>query len=281
VCADSQPDGALWFVGDIEGVSMPTAIALTYTLGGFAITADGLERTYGIITGYETKKIFPIRGLDFQLAYALCGRVTFGVKDKDNNPMDLLKKAPYGIIAISGSSHPDLSAYVRNFSMYLYAIVKDAQETQGFQPLSTYEAERFGDNYAVFSIFVAGYYRGQPGCYRATVCHNNQRLLEPTIVEHPLQKDPIIYGSAEIARRIFKTDDPKLSSYRVMGFRDSKQPTLSDGIEAMKNYVRACCDPEIARLDPEICATIGGRIHSAIVTPNDGFSWVCAPAETA
>ena len=105
VCADSQPDGAFWFAGEIENVPMPTAIALTYTLGGFAIAADGLERTNGIITGYETKKIFRIRERDFSLAYALCGTVTFGVKDEDNNPIDLLEKAPHGVTAISGGNH--------------------------------------------------------------------------------------------------------------------------------------------------------------------------------
>jgi hypothetical protein len=119
LCADSQPDGAFWFAGEIEYISMPTAIALTYTLGEFAIAADGRARINGTTTNEETKKIFCVREQDFSLAYALCGTVTFGVKDEDNNPVDLLEKAPHGVTAISGGNHPNLSSYVRSFSMYL------------------------------------------------------------------------------------------------------------------------------------------------------------------
>ncbi len=263
----------LCFLGEPECIPMPSAVALTYTRDGFVIAADGRARTNGEILSETTQKIFPIDGLG--LCYALCGRAAFDTKNKENE-IDLLKDAPYAITAISANDHSDLSGYAGSFSMYLYSLLKKAQESGQLETLPTKETDRHGDTHDIFHLFVAGYFREQPAWCFTTFSHKNQLLLEPTTHDYIPQKGPVVYGPTEVLRLIFKTTDARVAAYRVKGFQESRQPSLSDGIEAMKNYVRACCDPEIRTLDP-MCAGVGGRIHVATITPNEGFSWVCPP----
>ncbi len=257
---------------------MPSAVALTYTRDGFVFAADGLARDNdGREVSKTTQKVFQAGNLP--MAYSLCGRVAFDTKDKEN-AVNLLKDAPYGITAISGREDADLTSYAFSFGSYLYAILKKAQDTTDLEPFPTKQTDRQGGEYDICHVFLAGYWNEQPGWRFISLRHRDQILLEPRVFTSPLQKGPRIYGSGEIETRLFKNDDPALCLYRVKGFQDSEQPSLSDGIEALKNYILACCDPEIKTFDPEICKAIGGRIHIATVTPKNGFEWVCPPKTT-
>jgi len=252
---------------------MPTALALTYTQEGFVIAADGRERDERKVLTDAAQKIFPILEQGRILAYALCGRVGF---DAENGTVvDLREKVPHIVNVLRRSQHGALSSYAADLSRHLYSALREATETEESN-FPTEEA--FGDGYVIFHLLLAGYYLGRPDWCFARFCHKNQHLIEPVLrADYLPQKRGPIYGPSGIKQRLFESADPMLTPYRVRGFQDSAQPNLSDGIEAMKNYVRACCDPEIAKLDPEMCAGVGGHLHLATITPNDGFEWVIPP----
>ncbi len=276
MCADGQSDGVLCFLGEIEIPSMPSAICMTYSREGFVVAADGRARENGEVVSEKTKKVF--QAGDLPLAYAMCGRTSFDTKTT-KNAVDLLKEAPYGIIGLSKSRHADLSSYAVGFGMHLYTTLKKAQDAGDLEPLPTKQTDLYGRDYHFLHVFLAGYYLGQADWKILSLRHRDQFLLEPKVHDIALRKKPYVYGSAKIEKLLFDDDDPALCLYRVKGFHESEHPSLSDGIEALKSYIRACCDPEIAEFDPNICAAIGGRIHVATITPKEGFSWVCPPEQ--
>jgi len=55
-----------------------------------------------------------------------------------------------------------------------------------------------------------------------------------------------------------------------------KEP--GDDLEAhaanARQFITRCGGPEGRAIDPEIAATIGGRIHMATITPANGFRWI-------
>jgi hypothetical protein len=53
--------------------------------------------------------------------------------------------------------------------------------------------------------------------------------------------------------------------------------TLSDAVEAGRNYIEACSSPVALEIDKEICQGIGGHIHVATITPTAGFEWLIPP----
>jgi len=275
--SESQPDGVLWFAGEVECVPMPTAIALTYTREGFAIAADGRERDGGKVITDSCQKIFLISDQNLALAYAFCGRVGWEC-DGGKTTVDLRPNIHNVLAQGSPVRHTNLLSYTTEFSEGVYGILRQLQSEQKLDPLPMKPLDRQGDAYVIFTMFVAGYVHGKPAWNFVPFMHQNQQLLKPAVkADYPLQKQPAIYGPKEISDRLFKYPDPKLSAYRVQRFHQEKEPALVDGIEAMKNYIRACCDPEIAKLDPEMCAGVGGHIQIATVTPEKGFSWIINP----
>jgi len=256
---------------------MASAIALTYTRDGFVMAADGRMRQNKIVISENAQKIFSIApNKEISLAYALGGSVFLTDKANDNViVVNLQQRAGVAVAALSPVDHDGLTSYVRALCMFLYRAILEGQNT-GMMELLPVKLRR-GGNFDICYLFVAGYYRGQPGWRFAVFSHNDQKLLTPELHDHILTKGPLIYGSEIIKRKLFDNDDSKVSPYRVPGFQQSECPTLSDGIEAMKNYIRACSDPRVAAFDREICNAIGGHLHIATVTSKGGFSWACPP----
>ena len=82
---------------------------------------------------------------------------------------------------------------------------------------------------------------------------------------------PYIHGSDVIARLMFIDHDPRFSKYplRDMG----PHMTAQDAMENSCAYVRASADSMAIELD-DFCQTIGGHIHMALVTRDEGFQWI-------
>jgi hypothetical protein len=257
---------------------MPSAVVLTFTSEGFVIAADGLARDdNGEPISRTTQKIFQAGGLP--LGFSLCGRASFDSKNSKND-LNLLNDAPYEVAAISGSKYHDLSSFAFSFGQHLYALLRKRFDAGDMEPLPEKDSDRQADEHHFLHVFLAGYFNGQPDWQFLTFRHRMQELRQPLLRNKPLQKGPLIYGSREVENRLFRSEDPALALYRVKGFQESEHPSLSDGIEAAKNYIRACCDPEIAKFDPKVCAAIGGHIHVAKVTEQNGFEWVVPPKST-
>ena len=125
---------------------------------------------------------------------------------------------------------------------------------------------------------------------------------------------PMMYGS-EVLAGLFAIDDPRVAKYRMPIFslrparRESVDESATTQISSLPDpdrleatalaavwgtggrpsensvslslgagYIAACCDPELAQLDPERCAGIGGEIQVATITPEEGFVWRQKPS---
>ena len=53
--------------------------------------------------------------------------------------------------------------------------------------------------------------------------------------------------------------------------------TLSEVADIARKYILACSDPASMKLDNKHCAGIGGHIHMAKITPEEGFEWIVPP----
>ena len=109
---------------------------------------------------------------------------------------------------------------------------------------------------------------------------------------------PMMYGSETVAA-LFANHDPRVAKYCAPEFSPlrAERPASSlhregklletvlaavwgtggrqtaNSMSISNGYIEACCDPEIAQLDPEHCAGIGGAIQIATITPGQGFVW--------
>lgn len=129
------PDGVLCFLGELELIPMPSAVALTYTRGGFVIAADGRERDGVKVITDCGQKIFPIMDQDLALAYALCGRVGFDCDD-GKTTIDLRTKIPDTHAQVSAVRHTNLLSYTTEFSGRIYGILKEVQDEQRLDPFA-------------------------------------------------------------------------------------------------------------------------------------------------
>jgi hypothetical protein len=78
------------------------------------------------------------------------------------------------------------------------------------------------------------------------------------------------YGSRKVFDRLNQEDD-FFSDYRPC--KISEKLTLADAIVIARNRVRAHFDPVAIKLDPS-CRAMGGHIHIAKVTREEGLRWV-------
>lgn len=123
----------------------------------------------------------------------------------------------------------------------------------------------------ISTVFVEGYFRGDPEQAVARFFHEKQVLREPEVSSHPCVQE-YVWGSNEVSRLINETQDPRFARYRVP--YSGGEPPLQLAIEIAKNYIQAHSDPAALDVDEKICHAIGGRIHIATITPADGFRWV-------
>ncbi len=78
------------------------------------------------------------------------------------------------------------------------------------------------------------------------------------------------YGSKAVID-LLDQEDNLLAAYRPSKIREGM--TLQQGIEVACNRVKAHCDPIALGVDGNCCA-MGGHIHVATVTLDEGFRWV-------
>jgi hypothetical protein len=123
-------------------------------------------------------------------------------------------------------------------------------------------------------LFLVGYYEGLASWTDIRFWHDNQELKVPTIYSERLRRGRLkISGAAQIAHLLYKTDDPRLAAYRRRAPDKEEDLSLSEAIKVAEMYIRACCDPAARQMDQD-CASIGGHIHIATITPAEGFKWV-------
>jgi len=141
-------------------------------------------------------------------------------------------------------------------------------------------AEKSGEIVLIACMFLGGYYNGQPSLICAQFMHKDQVILTPTASNMSFAKkyEPcLLYGSEVVRKLLFQTNDPAFSDYRVPQINAPENVTLSEVADVARKYILACSDPAAMKLDNKHCAGIGGHIHMAKITPEEGFKWIVPP----
>ena len=124
---------------------------------------------------------------------------------------------------------------------------------------------------SIAAILIDGYYKGAPSRVQARFFHENQELCEPEIVpEAPILDRYDVHGSDKILNVFGDSEDPRLSKYGKR--RGRVISSIENAIRFAHGYITACTSPEGLLIDSE-CPGIGGHIHVAIITPDEGFRW--------
>ncbi|HUY12394.1 MAG TPA: hypothetical protein VMX16_02035 [Terriglobia bacterium] len=257
---------------------MSTAIFRAYTSEGFVIAADGLRlRLSDLTIASETvRKIFSIEEPGRSLAYGMAGSIYTG--DDSGAIFDFATEAERAAKALRNRRPGDLTRYVELFVRLVNKSYADAKQDGRISEYATCpnvepsgEGERGN---TVANMFFVGYYDGDPAWSNVRFWHDNQRLRSPTGYLKRLRRGQLeISGSAKIANLLFETDDPRFAEFRRPKPPKQEDLTLSEAVEVAKGYIRACSS-DAGRQADENCASIGGHLHIATVTPDCGFRWV-------
>jgi hypothetical protein len=250
---------------------MSTAIFRTFTSEGFVILADGRRKKAndGSVVCDTVKKIFSIEDQNKCLGYALAGAVYNGNAERVG--FDFSVEADKAAQALIGRNPGDLTRYAQLFSGIINDSLLKAVSTGQLQEYPTVESKslKVEPGNTIANLFFIGYYEGVPSWTDVRFWHEKQGLKKPSIFSERIRINQMkISGSERISDLLFNKRDQRFSSYIV----DAPDFTLTDAIKVGKNYILACCDPLAQQIDPE-CSTIGGQIHAATLTKEEGFKW--------
>jgi hypothetical protein len=250
---------------------MASAILLFYTSDGFLIAADGRMRILKVTECDKITKLFEIRQPGKFLAYAFGGSVALTDKEDSKSILfDFRIEATKIINSIRLRKHHDLSAYADELSQRLRRALIKARQNERCESFKK-------EDTLIACLVLAGFYKGQPSCLNVTFTHQEQTVLTPIIRTMSLAKgySPILtYGSNVVRELIFETDDPRFDPYRVPRVNRPDDVTITEVADAARKYILACSDLEALRIDEAHCAGIGGHIHMANITKEDGFKWL-------
>jgi hypothetical protein len=258
---------------------MATAILIVYTKEGFFIAADGLKRTSdGKVVGTSAQKLFPIEGPTPSFAaYALAASVQLSPPGEDEEIVSDFIKEMEAATADAGSAPPNLQAYMEGIATRIRGSLRRTMDACPALKLPPTPGKGKPVNERLDTIaFVlfAGYFSGSPDFGYIRFVHEDQKLMEPQVTTCSLDiGKPNGYLSEAIAPALFYSEDPLFKRYRIFK-RSPEDRTLADGLKMMASYFRACADSKIRVLDEDHCASVGGTIRAANITPRDGFKWI-------
>ena len=269
-----------------DGVSSPflyatpmlgTALVRIFTGEGFVVSADGRrtsKNTGNIITDQQ-QKIFYVEGRGRSLAYALTGA---GYIEGEHGEFNLSAEVEQAASVLANRYPAGLVRYADRFSRVMHNAILEAKKDGRI-------GEEFPDldqEGTIARLLFTGYYERQPSWAEIRFFHQAQKLRFPALESKTFsasQTEIQIKGSDKIWHVLLETDEPEFALYRSVGFqkvREKQNLSLADAIELAQNYIHACTDPRAMRLD-QLCATIGGHIHTATITPQEGFKWIVPP----
>jgi hypothetical protein len=258
------PNGrSIWF-----NASQMTATATIYTPFGFAIAADGLQRwghqptrDASVIEDESdaVQKIFMIRGEHVALAYLLRGDIA----NRDRS-FDLGCELRSLITSVKAEAFTECRQFVQTLSGKLEDRILIAQADH-----------RLDNDLPAAEITFIGYFKNDP-CWIDAKFHRSRNPYTGTLHEvAPIKFYPgfcFVSGSLPI-RDLIRKGDPRFAPFCA---RFDYRRSLEDASGFVKGYIEACCSPMALLVDPS-CEELGGRIHVATVTPEDGFQWIVEP----
>jgi hypothetical protein len=231
----------------------------------FVIAADGL-RTHSAnpaLNNTEGQKIIGLDGIGKRLACSGTGVVQLGADDSDEIVIDLLKEAKTASESLHYRNYKDLHRYATALSDRINGKLDERKRSGNISEYPSPPLLPMETSTTIAELFVDGFYDGVSSRAAIRFHHKDQGLLEPEITDHPLALGKVfVQGPATPGRSVLEAH-PLCS--------------LEDGVEAAKEYIRSCSDPESIAIDQAACALIGGHIHVATITKESGFQWAIPP----
>lgn len=263
-----------------------TAIVYTLTRQGFALAADGRcsNSDSNSVGSDEVQKIFPLScpvG-----AFALCFSGADGFTSLDTgDQLKLPQLAMRCAASLEGRRCANAAGYAYRLTRCINEAIKGFSLGGPIHSGTSAQpnlADEFGDT--ICRIALVGIENIWNGKGAAVVdmrfYHIDGVLRDPEVKpESPLLIGGYRgYSPSKIIGHLVcnqPKEDERLSAYR----RPMKEPdevTLQDALEGAKAFILAHSDPEAIEIDAK-CLAVGGHIHAATITPDDGFRWVIAP----
>ncbi len=253
-----------------------TAIGIRGVSEGFIVAADGLKSVPVVQaldkpeeaqahTRTDTQKVFPLRGDDKTVAYALSGYVW-----NDDPPFDAVKTCSDLSKEFEPRDFSSSTKLVNQFSKELALRITQAKHFP--------ELEKASDGtWHILEIMFAGYFKAAPFLTHVRVTHS-YRSAE--FRSRPMSMAGLLYGSAVVRRAMCdEAGDVVANSPFSEYIQDPRAiKTLEDCEKYVTGYIQACSSDKAKAMDETYCRKIGGHIDVAEVTP-DTFGWRIAPLQ--
>jgi len=262
---------------------MPTAILGFYTAAGFVIAADGLSVDDHGKAIRNNQKLFYVNDPSRKLAYGLTGAAV-RINDPTDSfvALDLTKESQKIADALADNTTVDLLTYVKKFGFRLHKKINDAKNCgriSGYPP--TFDPNQ-SDRCLIIQALFWGYYRGAPAYADFKITHRNQSL-DPLDCSSPRLTIGYQLSGSPIFKLLFReSPDQRLTAFWIPAMKKLDTTNLEQGeglsvIEARDvaiNYIRACESDAGREIDPIYASKIGGDIHIASITSENGAQWM-------
>jgi hypothetical protein len=246
---------------------MSTAIARIYTREGFVIAADGRESDQsGNVRSDRVQKIFSVEHPCRRLAYTIAGKIQLTQLFSPGEVLfDFVGETSKALEDLAHSKCRSLIDFSRALADKLMFPLSDAKTAR----LSA-TPPGFANSESNTHIFIDGYYNHLPKRTHIIFHHFGaaQTETDKKATIGSLRSNHG-YGSQRVLQRLDEEDD-FFADYKPC--KISEELTLADAIVIARNRVRAHFDPLAIKLDPS-CRAMGGHIHIAKVTREDGLRW--------
>jgi hypothetical protein len=264
-------------------IPMPTAIVGCYTPEGFVIAADGrsLKSDDDSVISDQVQKVFPLSCVNGAFAFALSGNAVLGTDDNTEEVVNLISALNRSAKRIKFRQFRSPADYVAALCSPVNLAVREAREARkitSYPGVGGIKCSPYEYGTTIANVLVMGYHEAHPCQIHARFFHEDQVLKDPQI--HVDQSgEPYFFGSREILEML-NSDDPTFAPYRVpMLERDGQISPIDYAVEVGRKYIEACSTPEALSIDEPTCRAIGGHIHIAKVTRENGFHWIIPPIE--
>jgi hypothetical protein len=271
--------GDLWLMPAVvfKDSSM-TAIGISGTKDGFIIGADGRKTVDDIskssdpdkakvLEGRESQKIFPLRGANKNVAYALAGSVA--------NPdlaFDAIQECMKLTDLFRDRDYKNETKFVNGFSKALTERINQAKHFPEFEKNSN-------DHWKIMDAVFGGYFKAIPFLTCVEFYHS---LHFAEFHAQSMSFAGILYGSDVIRRAMYDDFGNIISGSPFTEYIQNPREinSLNDSEKYVKGYIQACSSELAISMDESCCKKIGGHIHIAELTPNE-FRWRIAPISQA
>lgn len=254
---------------------MSTAIFRMYVNDGFVIAADGRQTKEpdDEFVSDEIQKIFPIHDDGKQLAYSMCGTHLFTSDDGSRVLWDLRNETEKALLDPATRRSSALEGYAARLSRPIYRALAVAKRSGEIRDFPSNEERVYPHGKTIAELHIDGYYNRVPSRVTVRFFHVEQKLQHPSIYLDSDIRRLDLYGSPPIWKVYDDVADRRLAAYRPRWYSKNVQWSLRATVDVATGYIKACGSQEGREIDSHVCKIIGGHIHVAMITPQDGFRW--------